>query len=150
MSIDSEETAANFESILSGKLPGAELVIGLVGAVGAELIRVVEVVGICLEKYGYSTKFIRVSGLIKQIVEIPLRRKVKHTGKILPWDPQGGTIRTLVLAWHYLQRDEFAVNILKPHLRGENDGHRGDDACQAGPTEPGAVDCGDAAGDCKC
>jgi hypothetical protein len=37
MSIESDETAANFESILSGKLPAAELVIGLVGAVGADL-----------------------------------------------------------------------------------------------------------------
>lgn len=87
---------------------------------------------------------------MKQGSGFPLRRKDKHTGKILPWDPQGGIIRMPMLPWHYLQREEFAVNILKPHLRGENDGHRGDDACQAGPTEPGAVDCGDAAGDRKC
>ncbi len=33
--MSTEEMSANYESILSGKLPGAELVIGLVGAVGA-------------------------------------------------------------------------------------------------------------------
>lgn len=62
---------ANYDIIMSGQLPGAELVIGLVGPVGANLKCVVKDLVLCLDKYGYASKEIHVSGLIENIVEIP-------------------------------------------------------------------------------
>lgn len=62
---------ANFNSILRGQLPGAELVIGLVGAVGADLSRVALDLKRQLERYRYETIEIRVSELIKLVVDIP-------------------------------------------------------------------------------
>lgn len=69
--MQNDDLTANFESILSGKLSGSELVIGLVGAVGTNLNRVVKELRSCLEKYGYSTEKIQVSKLIEDLTDIP-------------------------------------------------------------------------------
>ena len=53
------------------ELPGAELVIGLVGEVGANLPLIAKDLSIALAKYEYGVKEIRVSGLIEKIVEVP-------------------------------------------------------------------------------
>jgi hypothetical protein len=47
---DSASHIAQFESILKGKLPGAEIVIGLVGPVGANLKIVESLFTECLKK----------------------------------------------------------------------------------------------------
>jgi len=53
----------------------------------------------------------------------PVARKDRATGRILKWDPKGGTIRLPMLPWEYLQREEYAVHILEEHLRrGDADG----------------------------
>lgn len=69
--MQNEDLTANFESVLSGKLPGSELVIGLVGAVGTNLNRIVKELRSCLKKYGYSTEEIHVSKLIEDLRDIP-------------------------------------------------------------------------------
>ena len=61
----------NYQSILSGKIPGSELVIGLVGAVGANLSNIVEDLTKCLEKFDYTTQEIHVSELIENFTTIP-------------------------------------------------------------------------------
>lgn len=71
---------ANFNSILKGKLPGAEIVLGLVGAVGADLPRVVLDLQILLEKFGYDSVEIRVSSLIQLVVDLPENLSVAE-----PW-----------------------------------------------------------------
>ncbi|MFP4173034.1 MAG: hypothetical protein ACLFV4_09000, partial [Candidatus Hydrogenedentota bacterium] len=67
----SDNDNTSFEAIRSGKLPGSELVIGLVGAVGADLTVVEEHLQDCLEKYGYSVEGLRVSDLLEDIVDVP-------------------------------------------------------------------------------
>jgi deoxycytidylate deaminase len=69
MSTEDYKTA--FESISKGQLPGSELVIGLVGAVGAGLHSIVADLTSCLGKYGYLAKKIHVSDLIEDIIKIP-------------------------------------------------------------------------------
>ena len=59
------------EVILSGELPGSELVIGLVGAVGANLSNIVEDLTVCLEEIEYEAQEIHVSDLIDKITIIP-------------------------------------------------------------------------------
>lgn len=68
---DGIELDENFQSILSGKIPGTELVIGLVGAVGANLGNIVEDLAACLEKYDYTSQEIHVSDLISSFTAIP-------------------------------------------------------------------------------
>jgi len=63
--------SANYETIMSGLLSGAELVIGLVGPVGTNLGCIVRDLTKCLEKYDYISQEIHVSELISGIVEIP-------------------------------------------------------------------------------
>lgn len=65
------ELDKHYQSILSGKIPGSELVIGLVGAVGANLSNVVKDLFVCLEKFDYSAEEIHVSELIGQFTDIP-------------------------------------------------------------------------------
>ena len=71
--MDYGELEANFNSILNGQLPGAELVIGLVGPVGANLNSVTDTLAGCLQDYDYSVEKIRVSELIENVsgVSIP-------------------------------------------------------------------------------
>lgn len=69
--MSSEELNANMESILSGKLPGSELVIGIVGAVGANLNNIVRDITKCLKEYDYTSQEIRVSELIETITSVP-------------------------------------------------------------------------------
>jgi deoxycytidylate deaminase len=66
-----EDLDTSFRSILSGQLPGSELVIGLVGAVGANLKNIVADFTKCLDKHGYSTQEVHVSDLIEDLTEIP-------------------------------------------------------------------------------
>lgn len=80
-----EDLDANFKSILSGKLPGSELVIGLVGAVGANLKNIVKDLTKCLKKYEYSTQVIHVSDWIKDLTDIQ------------PHDPNSKFKRTMAL-----------------------------------------------------
>jgi deoxycytidylate deaminase len=68
---DDVELDDNFRSILSGKLPGSELVIGLVGAVGANLKNIVEDLTECLEEFDYEAQEIHVSELIVNFTTIP-------------------------------------------------------------------------------
>ena len=65
----------NFKSIISGKISGSELVIGLVGAVGANLGTIVKDLAACLAKYDYSSQEIHVSELIDTFASIPKFRK---------------------------------------------------------------------------
>lgn len=66
--VDYTET---FQSILSGKQPGSELVIGLVGAVGVDLDSIAQDLSECLKKYKYSTDLFQVSDLIGTLTAIP-------------------------------------------------------------------------------
>lgn len=68
---DSVSHEAHFESILKGQLPGAEMVIGLVGPVGADLQVVESIFTECLRKYRYKTQAIRVSELIERFITLP-------------------------------------------------------------------------------
>ncbi len=61
----------NFQSVVKGQLPGAELVIGLVGPVGANLRCLVQDLTKCLQKYEYHAEEIHISDLIKNLAEIP-------------------------------------------------------------------------------
>lgn len=77
-----DDIDTNFQSILSGKLPGSELVIGLVGAVGANLRNIVKDLTKCLDKYEYSTQVIHVSDWIKDLTDIQEHdpnNKFEHT-----------------------------------------------------------------------
>lgn len=67
-----EDVDANFQSILSGKLTGSELVLGLVGAVGSNLTNIVKDLKKCLEDYGYTAHNIHVSDLIKDLKDIDI------------------------------------------------------------------------------
>lgn len=67
---------SNYHNIVNGQLPGAEIVIGLVGAVGVNLKGIVKDIIMCFEGggdegYGYTTYEIHVSDLIEKITEIP-------------------------------------------------------------------------------
>lgn len=77
-----ENLAANFDSILSGKIPGAEIVIGLVGPVGANLSGVAEILAGCLERYDYVVEVIRVSELIGRITNVPVHDATKQFDRI--------------------------------------------------------------------
>lgn len=68
----------NYRSIISGKIPGPELVIGLVGAVGANLSNLVEDLTACLTRYKYTTQEIHVSDLIDNFTTIPPFDKKNH------------------------------------------------------------------------
>lgn len=68
---DAQDRKADFESIIRGQLPGAELVLGLVGPVGVDLPSVVKDLFECLRKYRYEAQEIHVSDLIGNLVEIP-------------------------------------------------------------------------------
>ncbi|NLV40520.1 MAG: cytidine deaminase [Candidatus Hydrogenedentes bacterium] len=69
--MDNADREEHYRSILSGQLPGAELVIGLVGSVGADLGSLVPRISSCLERYDYTTVVIRLSELISHVVEVP-------------------------------------------------------------------------------
>ena len=69
--LNSQSVELNYRSILAGKLDGTELVLGLVGAVGADLSSIERVLDDCLDTYGYSIEVIRVSKLIGRITEVP-------------------------------------------------------------------------------
>lgn len=56
-----------YESILSGKLPGSEIVIGMVGAVGSDLARVTRYIAENLGAYDYTVQRIKVSELISDM-----------------------------------------------------------------------------------
>lgn len=90
MSPSSED---NFKSILSGKLSGAELVIGLVAPTGTNLECIERDITECLEKYGYSARHIRVSNLIKSIAEIPTHYPITESGRINAYMDAGDTAR---------------------------------------------------------
>ena len=75
---DDVELDDNFQSILSGKIPGSELVIGLVGAVGANLSNIVEDLTACLDKYDYTSQEIHVSDLIENFTTIPSFNKSSY------------------------------------------------------------------------
>lgn len=61
---------AKYDSILTGRLPGSEVVIGLVGAVGADLNRAAGYVAESLARFDYSTEEIKVSALIAEICKL--------------------------------------------------------------------------------
>lgn len=61
----------DIESILNGHLEGAEIVIGLVGAVGVDLKCIVKDLVKCLGKYKYNSQEIHVSRLINDFSTIP-------------------------------------------------------------------------------
>ncbi len=65
------ELKENMQSILSGILPASELVIGLVGAVGANLSNIVKDLTSCLGEFNYTTHEIHVSELIENFTNIP-------------------------------------------------------------------------------
>ncbi|HRZ84455.1 MAG TPA: cytidine deaminase, partial [Candidatus Hydrogenedentes bacterium] len=69
--MENVEHENHYRSILSGQLPGAELVIGLVGSVGADLQSLVPQISRCLKRYDYTTEVIRLSELISHVVEVP-------------------------------------------------------------------------------
>lgn len=62
---------ARYESIVTGQLPGSEIVIGLVGPVGTNLNDVVKDLAHCLSKYSYDAQEIHLSNLIGNLVDIP-------------------------------------------------------------------------------
>ena len=59
-----------FEAIRKGTLPGSELVIGLVGPVGANLARVENDLKVLFQEYGYVAESISVSSLIGEFVDV--------------------------------------------------------------------------------
>jgi hypothetical protein len=66
-----EPRKTDYDRIVRGQLPGAELVLGLVGPVGVNLRKIGKDLTKCLERYGYDCKEIHVSRLIQNLVEIP-------------------------------------------------------------------------------
>lgn len=65
-----EDLDFKYESILSGKLPGSELVIGMVGAVGADLDRVVRYIADIVKEFDYTVNLIKMSRLIAELKKI--------------------------------------------------------------------------------
>jgi deoxycytidylate deaminase len=88
-----EDLDTNFRSILSGELPGGELVIGLVGMVGASLKNIVKDLNKCLKKYEYSTQEIHVSDLINDLTEVPSHDPTSKFGRTNALMTAGDTAR---------------------------------------------------------
>lgn len=87
------ELDENFKSILSGRIPGSELVIGLVGAVGANLSNIVEDLVACLEEHDYTSQEIHVSDLIESFTTIGSFNKDSYFERTNAFMTAGDTAR---------------------------------------------------------